>query len=256
MKLAIIASKQDEAGINIAKELEKLDFQVHYVDCDIVYAENVDKQLNKDTDFIIFISKHQGKHPKMLSIHAPGNFSSADFGGIPEKVCKTSAFILKQFFINLNKNTPTNWQATLEVTHHGPHIDKPCLFIEIGSSQQDWKSVEAAKAISKTIKQSIEGINKGKLATWIPAIGVASPHYCPNFNKIQLNSKYALSHIIPSHVAPITKEMIQEALSKTQESIQLAILDWKSLKGEERQEVMKIANELNLKILRTSNVEK
>ncbi len=256
MRFSILASRKDKAGMNIARELEKLGFQVNYTEKEIVYAENIDKQIKQESDFIIFISKHQGAKSKILSIHAPGNWNKAELGGKQGKVCPTSAFILKTFFINLNKNTPANWTSTLECTHHGPYIDKPCLFIEIGSSQQDWKSVEAAKAIAKTIEESIQKINKNKPESYIPAIGIASPHYCNNFNQIQLNSTYALSYIIPNYQFPITKEMLQEAISKTQEKVETAIIDWKGLKGKDRQETLKLLNELGLKILRTSEIEK
>ena len=43
MKFAIVVSKQDIAGMNIAKHLEKLGIPVHREEKDIIYLENIDK---------------------------------------------------------------------------------------------------------------------------------------------------------------------------------------------------------------------
>ena len=48
-----------------------------------------------------------------------------------------------------------NFQITLECTHHGPFIDKPCIFIEIGSTENEWKNRKAGFIIAKTIKEII-----------------------------------------------------------------------------------------------------
>ena len=255
MKPIIVISRKDPAGMNISKFISEV--PIHYVDTEIINAEKIDEKL--EADFIIFASKHQGKKNKMLSLHAPGNWKQADFGGKKGKVCLTSGTILKIFFQELNENKE-DWQATLEVTHHGPLIKKPCLFIEIGGTKKDWTNKQAGKAIATTIENAIKDIKRkvSQENPWLSgtAIGIGGPHYCPNFNKIQLNSKYAISHIIPQYAFPITKQVIEEAINKTQEPVSLAIIDWKGLKGEERQETLKLCTELGLKVKKTSEIEK
>ena len=252
MKFAIVASKKDTAGMNIANFIS--DLPIYYTDKEIINAENIDKEGKED--FIIFVSKHQGAKGKMLSLHAPGNWKSqkSEMGGKQGKVCKTSAVIMKTFFIELNKNRQ-DWQATLECTHHGPYIEKPCLFIEIGSNEKDWKDIEAGKIIAETIKNAIEKLEeKTKYKT---AVGIGGPHYCPNFNKIQLSSDIAISHIIPEYSLPLTEEMIKEAINKTEEKVNLILLDWKGLgNAEQRQETINLLNKLNLKYKRTSEIKK
>lgn len=79
----IIASKKDKAGINITTALSqygKYDF--YLVDDEIIYDENYDLEKINQYDFVIFASKHQSKKGgKTLSIHAPGNWGEAEFGG-------------------------------------------------------------------------------------------------------------------------------------------------------------------------------
>lgn len=256
MKFVVIASKKDVAGMNIFSCLNPKIPRLIF-DKEIVYAEDIDKQKEaKDADFIIFASKHQGKTPQMLSIHAPGNWKKADFGGKEGEVCTTSASVLKVFFSELNENIPSGWSVTMEATHHGPLISKPCLFIEVGSNENDWKNSSGAEAIAKTIENSIGLLEKG-IPEFETAIAVGGPHYCPNFNKIQLNSKYAISHVIPEYCFPITSEILQEAVSKTVEKVTVAIIDWKGCgKSESRQSVVNILESTKLDVLRSERVDK
>lgn len=250
MRFAIIASRKDEAGMNISRNLEKLGIKVNYVDKEIIYAENIDKE--RDADFIIFASKHQGRNARTLSIHAPGNWRNAELGGQQGRVCMTSALMLKHFFKILDRNKK-DWNITLECTHHGPYIEKPCLFIEIGSNKDDWKDEEAGEIIAKTIKEAILTNAKNYKA----AVGIGGPHYCPNFNKIQLSSEIAISHIIPEYSLPLTREILEEAISKTQEKVELAILDWKGIgNSNSRQEIIRLLKEAGLDWKKTSDIEK
>jgi D-aminoacyl-tRNA deacylase len=254
LKFTIITPKPDYAGPNIAQELENLGLEYLETEERSIYLENIDKTL--ETDFIIFATTHRGKTEKMLSVHAPGNWKKAELGGMQGKLCPTSARVLKIFFQELNKNIPPGWQATLECTHHGPYLETPCLFIEIGSNETNWQDKEAGLAIANTIKQAISRVNSSD-TRYKTAIAIGGPHYCPNFNKIQLNSQYAISHIIPEYALPLEESMLDEAINKTQEKIDSVLIDWKGLgKSEQKQKILSLLNQKGLSVLRTSEVEK
>jgi len=260
MRFAVFYSKKDLAGINIKKQLNRYflpQIPIFELKKETIYSENLDSFSLKNIDFIIFASKHKSKEKrKTLSLHAPGNWRSADFGGKPGKVCLTSAFVLKYLFKKLNENINQlpEYEATLECTHHGPYIKKPCCFIEIGSEEEQWKDEKAAEVIAKTIS-SLQ--DYGPNPEWIPAIGIGGPHYCPNFNKVQLNSNYAIGHIIPQYALPLTKNMLQEAEEKTKEQVQIVLLDWKGLgKSEDRNKIKQILEESGLKFKKTSRIKK
>jgi D-aminoacyl-tRNA deacylase len=182
-------------------------------------------------------------------------------GGKAGKVCLTSAYLLKYLFQELDKNArkeglDKKYNITLEVTHHGPLIEMPCCFIEIGSKKEQWLDKQAARAIAKTIL-SLQNFYSADCSLWIPAIGIGGPHYCPNFNKVQLSSIYAISHIIPQYNLPLTESMIKEAEQKTNEQVKIALLDWKGLgKSEDRQKILKVLKNYGLDYKRTSYVEK
>ena len=261
-KYLIIASKLDPAGINITTQLSQFgDYHFYLIDTEIVGDIGVDTERINQYDFIIFASRHQSeKKEKTLSIHAPGNWREADFGGQPEKVCKTSAQFLKQAFQKLKQNADfyhltKDYQVTLECTHHGPLIEKPCLFIEIGSTEREWKDRRAGFVIAKTISEIIKDFKPNPYNEI--AIAIGGPHYCPSFNKIQLNSNVAISHVIPAYVLPLKLEMVKEALEKTQEEVDFALLDWKGLGSSEmRKQVTDILDKLYLRYERTSDINK
>jgi D-aminoacyl-tRNA deacylase len=272
-KYLIVASKLDKAGINITTALsqfrknpllssigDKSGFDFYLIDTEIVYDEGIDKDKINTYDFVIFASKHQSeKGGKTLSVHAPGNWRSADFGGMPGKVCKSSALFQKFIFEKLNsvarEHDLKDYNVTLECTHHGPLIDKPCIFIEIGATDTEWNDRRAAFAVAKTISETIETFEENPYNEI--AIGIGGPHYCPNFNKIQLNSNVALSHVIPQYALPLKEEMLKEAIAKTKEEIDFVVLDWKGISGaEQRQEIIKILEDNYIQWKRTSDISK
>jgi D-aminoacyl-tRNA deacylase len=258
-KFLIIASQKDLAGMNIAKQLVQFgEYDIYYVDRDIVEDEDLDLEKINKYDFVIFASKHESeKGGKTLSVHAPGNFRDADFGGEPEKVCKTSALIQKMFLKRLTANAEKfhlkDYAVTLECTHHGPLIEKPCVFVEIGATETEWKDRKAGFAVAKAISEVIDGFKVNERNEI--AIGLGGPHYCPSFNKIQLNSNFAVGHVIPQYIMPITEEMIQQAFEKTDEEVDLAIVDWKGLgTSEQRQQVIDILDKMHLRYERTNRI--
>ncbi len=272
-KYLIIASKKDMAGINITTQLSQFrqkpiissmsntpNFDFYLREEEIISDENLDYEKINRYDFIIFASKHQSKEGiKCLSVHAPGNWKKNELGGKENKVCLTSAQFQKQLFENLNKRATEHnlkdYQITLECTHHGPLINKPCIFIEIGSTENEWKDRRAGFIIAKTIRDTIEQFKENPYNEI--AVGIGGPHYCPNFNNIQLKSNYAISHIIPGYALPLTEEMIKEAIKKTEEEVDFVILDWKGLgNADERQRILQILDKLYLKYKKTSEIKK
>jgi len=263
----VIASKSDKAGHNIATELfqyidefktENLDF--YLIEDSILDERNLDLHKISKYDFIIFASKHRSeKAEKTLSIHAPGNFRQVWGGGQAGKLGKSSALFNKHLFEVLNKNVLKyelkNYKVSLEVTHHGPLIDKPSVFIEIGSTETEYKDRRAGFIIAKTIKDAIGSFKPNKYRE--VAIGIGGPHYAPNFNKLQLKSNIAISHIIPLYMKPIEENMINQAIENTLEEVDFALLDWKGLgKSEERDKVIEILEKNYIQWKKTSEIKR
>jgi len=261
MKFLIISSKEDMAGVSIHNLLKKEypELEAVLIDKETIFADSLDRDY-PIFDFFIFATRHQSQqHRKTFSLHAPGNWLKADYGGQAGKVCNTSAFFLKYLFQVLDQEAKnkSDFEVTLEVTHHGPFIKKPCVFIEIGTTIEEWEDKEAARIICKTIKKAISNFEKEVVSkNWVSSIAIGGLHYCPAFNKIQISSEYAISHIIPQYVFPITEEVIKEAISKTNEPIKTVIIDWKGLKSEEKKVTMEICEKIGLKVVKSSDINK
>jgi len=272
MKFAVVYSKKDMAGVNIAQQL-KNHFLPHVpiieLSKETIYSEDLDKKLPElaKVELIIFATKHASKAGgKTLSLHAPGNWRNADFGGKPGKVCKTSGLALKYLFQKMSKHLVESklpdYNLTLECTHHGPLIEKPCLFIEIGAQEEQWNDKKAAEVIARTIAEFQNFDNwksKEENKNIKTAIAIGGPHYCPNFNKIQLSEKnnLAISHIIPEYHLPLNESMLHESIEKTKEHTKAVIIDWKGCgNSEARQKVIEVINKSGLEVLRTDQVDK
>lgn len=272
-KYLVVASKKDKAGANITTQLSqfrknplvssmgnKPSFDFYLVDDEIIYTKNLNLEKINQYDFIIFASKHESvKKERTLSVHAPGNWGHADLGGENEKVCPTSGLFLKQIFqklkLNAEKHNLKEYNVTMECTHHGPLIDKPCIFIEIGSTENQWTDRKAGFVIAKTISEIIEIFEENPYNE--VAIGIGGPHYCPNFNKIQLNSNVALSHIIPQYALPLKQEILKQAIEKTQEEIEFVLIDWKGVgNSEQRKQILEILDKNYIRYKRTSEIDK
>jgi D-aminoacyl-tRNA deacylase len=266
-KYLVIASKDDKAGMNITTELfqyidqfQSDNIKFYRTEGSILDEKNLDLERINSFDFVIFASRHKSeKSEKTISIHSPGNFKEVWGGGQTGKLSPSSALFNKHLYEKLDKTMKehkvTNYNLTLEVTHHGPLINKPCVFLEIGGSEIEWKDKRAAFIVAKALKESIDTFQGNPYRE--VGIGIGGPHYCPVFNKIQENSNVALSHIIPNYVQPITAEMINEALEKTIEEVDFAVVDWKGLgTAEERDRVIKILEENYVEWRKTSEVKK
>lgn len=271
-KYLVVASKKDKAGINITTNLsqfrenpllstlgEKPAFDFYLCEDEIINTGNLNIEKINAYDFIIFASKHKSdSNQKTLSIHNPGNFRNADYGGVPGKVCPASAVFQKFMYEKLHEVTKEydlkDYGITLEATHHGPLINKPCLFIEIGPSEEEWNDRRAGFVIAKTISDTLKSYKENPYSEIAFAIG--GPHYCPSFNEIQEKTNIAISHVIANYNAPFSEEMIKEAVDKTLEEIDFAIIDWKGIKGEERERLIKILDKLYISYKKTSDVEK
>jgi D-aminoacyl-tRNA deacylase len=237
----IVASKIDQAGINITTQLSQLKeskFNFYLCEKEIIYTENLDLEKINQYDFVIFASKHKSEqNRKTLSVHSIGNWRDAQFGGERGKISPSSAQFLKYIFKELRKQAGISgidkqYEVTLEATHHGPLINKPSLFIEIGSTENEWTDSRAAFVVAKTIRNSIESFSPLKYRE--VAIGVGGGHYCPNFNQIQLKTNVAISHIIPGYSLPLSEEMIIEAIEKTQEEdVDFFLLDIKGINNDD-----------------------
>jgi D-aminoacyl-tRNA deacylase len=260
MKYLIVASKIDPASRNIVMNLMDLGrFEYHIIDGEMTKTENLDLAKIKNYDMVIFASRHSAqKKEKTLCVHSPGNFKEVWGGGEPGRLCPASALFQKKLFENLNifaEESKLKYKVTMEATHHGPLIDTPCVFIEIGSGPEEWRDKRASFVVAKTIRETIENFKPNPYREI--AVGIGGPHYCASFNKIQARSNVAIAHVIPKYIQPIEEKMILEAVNQTIEEIDFVLVDWKGLgKAQDRDKVIEILEKNYLPWKKTGDIPK
>lgn len=249
MNPAVIVSKEDPAGKNIANFLEgKLpaNMKLHFIEGNQCFADSAN-EIN--ADFFIFASLHKSASGKpTLTTHAIGNWGKAEYGGKGKTLVPTNSFLLKNYLISLQRQKTAQgleFEVCLEASHHGPFLEKPTIFIELGSSEKQWQDKKAAKAIAEIIlnSTSLEGNFKS-------AIGIGGTHYCPEFSKLMLRTEWALGHICPEYALHnLNQEMLQQAIAKTIPKPEAIILDWKGL-GKEKPRINALLKGQELPVLR------
>lgn len=274
MNIILLSSEIDPASTNIKEHiLNKIYFEktdetfeenkilvakinnriLRLLNCkkDHIFMENFDKGLN--TDLIVVLSKHRAASGKpSLSGHFVGNYGLAEYGGKEKVLCKSHPYFLKNYLINLNEITnDPNYEITLESTHHGPYVETPLIYIEIGSSEKQWKDPNAAEIVSESL---IKTLNSDFGDTKV-AIGFGGTHYCSNFNKIEFYSEYALSHICPKHfIDNLNEDLVIQMIRKSNNRAKLAILDWKGLDSPKRNKIIAILDKLNIPWKKTKDI--
>ncbi|VUT27963.1 MAG: D-tyrosyl-tRNA(Tyr) deacylase [Candidatus Syntrophoarchaeum sp. GoM_oil] len=202
-----------------------------------------------DTDLIIFASKHKSESGRpSFTVHAPGNFGVAEFGGRDRTLGMACAVANRAFLKALfrDKSGFEAFEISLEVTHHGPTLITPSVFVELGSSDKEWRDMAAAKFIAETILNGINTLEKeykGEIA-----IGFGGGHYAPKFTKhILKEDDSAISHIFPRYQFPnLTTDIILEMIEKTVEDVDIALIDRKGFKKDERNHLIDLLDELGI----------
>lgn len=224
--ICIVASKKDIASMNIAKFLlsmekwkdeskiyVKEDMALYFIEDEHIYHDNVDEEieaLGYSIDTIIFASRHASMAKrKTLTVHPIGNFSKAEYGGKDATLVPCNPLLMKKGLELLKEKNLEEYEVCYEATHHGPYLKKPCFFIEVGSTEREWKDEKACKAIAEAILQMVE--EKATIA-----IGIGGGHYAPRFTEISLEEDVAFGHIAAKYaVKHLSHEMIRKMVDAT-----------------------------------------
>ena len=268
----IMTTKIDLASMNIKQKLiENFGFEETGVkfDNNIVYKKGnvlilttnqemiyydyldreIEKQLNIKPDLIIFASRHSSKQKlPALTTHVTGNWGKAMYGGKDGSLAIAQPSAMKLALLKMNELNDLGWTVCYEATHHGPsELDIPSLFIEIGSSKEEWINDRAGEILAETIMYVINNYQK---ANFKVAIGIGGGHYAPKQTKAALDSDIAFSHIAAKYAHPVSKDMLLKAIERTAEKVEAIYVDWKGSKGETRQLARSLAEELGLEFIK------
>jgi D-aminoacyl-tRNA deacylase len=267
--ILLAASMKDLAGMNIAQKiLEHYDFEetsevfhekpvylkkLREGEAKLIFVKEEPVYTQYLTDFfapqlIIFVSRHASLSGiPTLSVHTPGNLSKAELGGIAKKVSVSPANAMKNALLEMAKmkeEKELDYQVSYECTHHGPSLDVPTMFVELGSSPTQWKDLKAAEAVAHAAMTAIL-----KESNYPASLGIGGPHYNMKFTKMALNTRKAFGHMIPKYAIPqLDAEIVKQCVERTKETVESAVLDWKGIKGADKARITKILDEIGVPI--------
>ncbi|MFW5945585.1 MAG: D-aminoacyl-tRNA deacylase [Candidatus Natronoplasma sp.] len=275
----IVSSTQDEASKNILSKLIESDWQecdrwsgnpvyerkddiVVTIDERHIYFDDIDKKIGRYTglefDEVVYVSKHSSEAGvDSLTVHPIGNFGEAKYGGKEGKLVPASPHSMTHAFHLLRKkakkeNIQSEYKISFEATHHGPFLETPTYYIEIGSDLDSWKDQSAAKVIAETVK----GVKREGDEDEPVAICIGGGHYTPRFTELVKNRKVALGHIVPGWgMKYLNRNSFSEAVEKTPD-LEYVYFDRSDTSANERKKVTTWAKEEGLDIIRSKDLEK
>ncbi len=257
--ILIVYSTLDIAGINIAQQILK-----HYpfiksaqtyqtlplytadingrqttivaLQKETIYAQYLPDDF-PDAELIVFISRHTSQSGKpTLTVHPTGNFDVAEFGGYPKNLSVAPALAMQtalralahyKAILSLNK-----YRVSYESTHHGPSLNVPAMFVELGSSPKQWSDTCAAKAVAHSTLTAISNFTK---TPSLAVLGIGGTHYNEKFTAMALLGTVSFGHMIPKYaLSNIDPSMIKQCIKQTSELVHIALLDWKGIGSKDK----------------------
>lgn len=268
--ILLVASNKDAASLNIKSQiLAHYPFKesVERFQLNTVFSADINAQkvklvtLNEesvlsqhlqnyfsDYELVVFVSRHSSSSgTPTLSVHVPGNLGTADLGGTEKTVSIAPANAMRdalRTMAKLSVERNLDFKVSYECTHHGPSLDVPTMFTELGSSPAQWNDEEAAEVVAHAAMIAISNFKTSRVQA---ALGIGGPHYNERFTRIALAEERAFGHIIPKYaLAGVGSESIKHCIQRTLEKVDLVILDWKGIKGENKPLLMEILSNFGL----------
>jgi D-aminoacyl-tRNA deacylase len=272
-KTALIISTLDPAGMNMREFLLKdggftkqgvfegeavyvLDnISLYTINSNTIIFEYPEKKIG-DADRFIFVTKHASASAiPTLSVHAPGNWGPADMGGTPAQLGVAMPLLAKHALQIIRRlldeqASDMGFELVQEVTHHGPASSKPAMFIEIGSTKEQWVRKDAGALMAKAIRAMLSS----PLPAAKCAVGVGGLHTMPNFMRLIIEGEYAIGHTCPKYALEhFNEEMPLQSLTRSNDECNTVILDWKGL-GPHKQRIKDFLDTSNVDVLRTNQI--
>jgi D-aminoacyl-tRNA deacylase len=191
---------------------------------------------------VLFLSKHSAASGKRsLTVHSVGNLGGdAKFGGQPRRIVPPDPEAATALLRALSDVAPgCGASATFESTHHGPVLEVPALFVEVGSTLADWRNDAMAEAVARAV-----------LGAWMPladrppageaVAGVGGGHYHPKHTDFARRTGTPVGHLVPDHALADTDDAtLDQVVALT--GARRVLIDGRSLTARDRLRVRQAA---------------
>lgn len=167
------------------------------------------------------------------------------------------------------------FDLSLEVTHHGPTVGVPCLFIEVGSTDATWGHEGAARLLATIMHHGLLGSegdawdveqHEGQLVL----VTLGGGHYAPRANQLASLEGVWLGHMLATYALPFERGEHGEVLGTWKQSIEAGLdatrtsfpggdivcsMDKKAFKGWQRQAIRTYLESVDIPLLTTHQIK-
>ncbi len=229
----VVASTADEASVNIRDRLLDVGgwteagtfdgslawrredrllvtLREHHLFVDAV-DRKVEAALGVRPDVVVYVSKHRAASGQdALTVHPIGNWHQADYGGRPGEVVPAAPGPMTDALRRIAADAPRlRFPASFEATHHGPYLQTPTFYVEVGSGEKAWRHREAAALLARVV---LAASDPGDPV----AVGVGGGHYVPRVTDVALARRVSFGHLVPSHaLEPPDFDALTRAVDRT-----------------------------------------
>ena len=214
--LLVVASLADEASVNIRNRLLEVggwsgagtfdgspawrrgDRLLVTIREHHLFVDDVDRKVRDalavTPDTVAYVSKHRAASGQdSLTVHPPGNWHAADFGGRAGEVVPSAPGLMTDALRRMAaEGRALGYAVTFESTHHGPYLETPAFYVEVGTSERAWADARAAAVLARAV---LAASDPGDPV----ALGVGGGHYMPRITDVALARRVSFGHMIPSH---------------------------------------------------------
>jgi D-aminoacyl-tRNA deacylase len=207
-KIAI--SLKDQVGLTI----KRLGYAFEELDDDVI-----DFTYNGSEPLVI-ICRHESSSGKpSLTVHYPGNPSNSTMGGRPRTLGISFPSLATSIYRQILK-IDVSIDKVFEATHHGPTLETPIIFAELGSSQELWSNESLVKKLVDAVMRGIDSPTQCK----DNFIGFGGPHYAYTFSSMTTES--CLGHIVSKHyVKSLDESVIRQTVLNSKEKIHKVVFN-------------------------------
>ena len=188
-----------------------------------LYRNNIDSEFYSKVGLkpvgVVYLSRHSAQSGvRSLTVHPIGNFSHARYGGYFRQLVHCFPGAMTHALRRLDalaREAGLPHKVSFEVTHHGPYLNTPTFFIEIGSDEAAWPDRRAAEVVARVVL----GLETACEGAGPVLIGVGGGHYAPRHTELVLRKSVCYGHILPSHAIPsLGERSLEEMLDYTCEA--------------------------------------
>ena len=259
----------------------------------VLFEDDLDLRWQKETGErvieAIFPSRHSAKSGNpSLTLH-PIGVPQLDYDAIPPYGGKSGdapppSPRLASWWRNMlelvsGTEIESEFDLSLEVTHHGPWISVPSIFVEVGSTDKTWGHKGAAEILADLIAKGLGMNGNNEYGKWdselnhgeTVVVTLGGGHYAPRANKLGAVEGIWIGHMLATYALPFTapeldgekpggnwRNSLTSAINSTKNAFPngniVCSMDKKAFKGWQRQAIREYLQELQIPLLNTKSI--